>query len=281
MDAVATRNTLARREWLLRTLAELRTLSPRASAMPAYPTITAQDFLDRHYAVNRPALLRGEVAGWPALRLWTPEYLKARIGAAEIEFQGGRGANENYERFKQRHRRRLPFDQFIDLITGKGVDNDAYVTAYNNRNNIAALQPLHADLGFIDHLLTRDVEHPHGMMWIGPAGTFTPLHHDLTNNLLVQITGSKRVLMVAPEEGPRLYNDHHVFSQVRDIEHVDLKRFPGMANLHAMRFDLKAGEALFIPIGWWHQVTAHDFSVSITYTNFRWRNDFHVGFPMK
>jgi hypothetical protein len=36
---------------------------------------------------------------------------------------------------------------------------------------------LHRDLGFLDKFLSRDVSEPHGMMWIGPAGTVTSLHH--------------------------------------------------------------------------------------------------------
>jgi hypothetical protein len=36
---------------------------------------------------------------------------------------------------------------------------------------------------------------------------------------------------------------------------------------------------LFVPIGWWHQVTALDFSVTLTYTNFRWPNRGRESFP--
>lgn len=42
---------------------------------------------------------------------------------------------------------------------------------------------------------------------------------------------------------------------------------------------LEPGDALFIPLGWWHQVTALDFSVMYTHTNFRWPNDFHMSHP--
>jgi len=42
---------------------------------------------------------------------------------------------------------------------------------------------------------------------------------------------------------------------------------------------IEPGEALFVPIGWWHQVESLDFSVTMTYTNFRWPNDGYRGHP--
>ncbi|MFA7604870.1 MAG: cupin-like domain-containing protein [Novosphingobium sp.] len=45
------------------------------------------------------------------------------------------------------------------------------------------------------------------MIWIGPGGTFTPLHHDLTNNLLVQVAGRKQVILLLPADTPNLHND--------------------------------------------------------------------------
>jgi hypothetical protein len=40
-----------------------------------------------------------------------------------------------------------------------------------------------------------------------------------------------------------------------------------------------AGEILFMPFGWWHQVKALDFSLAITYTNFVWLNDSYRNYP--
>ena len=39
------------------------------------------------------------------------------------------------------------------------------------------------------------------------------------------------------------------------------------------------GEMIFMPLAWWHQVRSIDFSVTITYTNFRWPNDGYRDFP--
>lgn len=272
---------LAKREWLLQTLQTQRALSPRASAIIRYGTISADRFLDAHYAANRPAILTGEIRHWPALGKWTPDYLKEMIGPAPVEFQGNRTQNERYERDKDAHRSTMPFDRFIDMISAPapGYGNDAYITAYNSGVNHHALSPLYGDLGRIDHLLDGSAAFSHGMLWIGPAGTFTPLHHDLTNNLLLQITGRKRLLLVPPEETPRLYNDQHVFSRVPDLESAELDRFPRLRGLRMHQVELGPGDALFIPVGWWHQVRALDFSISITHTNFIWPNDAYRTYP--
>jgi hypothetical protein len=271
------RSLAGKSDWILSSLETLRRQSPRKIATKS--GITAQDFLEAHYAANWPVLLSGELAGWPALEQWTTDYLKAKIGKAIVEVQAGRSADPEFERNMPAHRTNLPFDEFIERISN-GSGNDLYLTAYNSASNEAALAPLQADLGFFDKLLNRADARPYGMMWIGGGGTFTPLHHDLTNNLLLQIVGRKRVLMVAPHATPRLYNDHHVYSRVRDLlEPGIIARYPKLEGLYVHQINLNPGDALFIPLGWWHQVSSLGFSVTITHTNFRWPNDFHATHP--
>jgi len=270
---------LRKRDWLQDVRQRIRLLSPQASGVPTATDLSAEDFLDLCYAPGRPVLLRGLAGGWPALHRWSPDYLRAAIGAATVEVQGGRSANPAYERDKQAHRRNMGFDAFLDAIDGAADGNDLYLTAYNSRANAEALAPLRADIGEGDGLLQPGSAAAQGMLWIGPAGTFTPLHHDLTNNLLVQIVGRKDVVVVAPEETAKVYNDHHVFSALGDVEAIDLQRFPLAAGLRGYKLRIEPGDALFLPIGWWHQVRALDFSVSLTATSFVWPNDFHADFP--
>ncbi len=269
---------VAKLAWLMRAIERLRTLSP-TDRIERRQGIGAAQFLEHHYAANRPVLLAGEVADWPAVRLWSPDYLRARIGPMPIEVQTRRADDPDFERNMAAHREIMPFADFIDRITAE-AGNDLYLTAYNSAANEAALAPLHADLGSLDRLLDGAAERPHGMFWIGPTGTFTPLHHDLTNNLLLQIRGRKTVLMAAPGETPRLYNDHHVYSRVRDLtESGIVARFPQLEGLRVHRVVMEPGDALFVPLGWWHQLLATDFSVTITHTNFLWPNDAHKDYP--
>ena len=86
--------------------------------------------------------------------------------------------------------------------------------------------------------------------------------------------------MVNSLDTPRLYNDRHVFSEVRDLTAPGiLEAFPLLDGVRVHKIDLSPGDILFIPVGWWHQVLALDFSVSITHTNFRWPNDVHENHP--
>ena len=185
---------LRKREWLLETVERQRSLAPAAAAIDRRAGLSGEEFLERYYATNRPVVLTGEMADWPALRRWTPEYLAKTVGERVIEYQGGRAANPRFEEEKDVHRRTAPFDAFMALIGEPG--NDAYITAYNSERNAEALSLLSKDLGRLDKFLTREIGPAAGMMWIGPAGTTTSLHHDLTNNLIAQVTGRKRLKIV-------------------------------------------------------------------------------------
>jgi len=239
--------------------------------------ISSDEFLDQYYAPGNPVVIEGALSAWPALHRWTPDYLKKTVGSAPVEFQGGRNTAADFELAKDRHKRTLPFDAFIDLISADGAGNDAYLTAYNSGSNRHALDVLNADLGYLDNYLTKE----HGMVWIGPAGTFTPLHFDLTNNLLAQVVGTKSLILLPPSEAPKLANYRHVFSAVHDITDPDqLARYPQAAQACQFDVELNSGDLLFIPIGWWHQVAAVDFSIMLTYTNFLWSNNGYETFPM-
>ena len=271
---------LRKRDWLLDAMERHRELSPAAVPIERRFELSREEFLESYYAPGRPVILAGEMEGWPARSQWTPRYLRETIGSAVVEYQGGRSTDERFEMYKNAHRRELPFEEFIDLIVGT-PGNDAYMTAYNSERNRDALSVLHRDLGFLDKFLSRDANAPHGMMWIGPAGTTTSLHHDLTDNLIAQIVGSKELKLIPAADIGKIYNHVHVFSEITDLDDpkLDPSRFPLLSQARIYDLTLAAGEILFVPLGWWHQVKALDFSVTITYTNFLWPNDSYRTYP--
>lgn len=268
------RIALQRRNWALSVKQALMALDDApGGGIRRVRGLSPDAFLRDYYAPGRPVIIEGEMAGWPALERWTPDYLKARVGSAPIEYQGNRNEDGLYELQKEVHRHTLPFDVFIDAIV-RNAGNDAYVTA--NNSNRATLQCLFEDVRPLSNYLRGDP----GMPWIGPRGTFTPLHFDLTNNMIAQVVGAKKFILLPPSETQKMCNHRHVFSAVHDIrDETMLRTYPQAREAISYEVELSAGELLFIPIGWWHQVTSLDFSVSFTFTDFRWKNDFYDSFP--
>jgi len=268
---------LARREWLLRTLTQLRDLDPRAQSLEAEPFTGADDFLRDHYACSRPALYRGLIEGWPALE-WTPAGLGARFGEREVEVQWGRSQDPLYEPRSNHYKRRVPFSELCAAIAA-GPSNDVYLTANNGRANAWLAQELLRDvvsegsLGALDAILDPAALFDSTYAWIGPEGVVTPLHHDLTNNLFVQVHGRKRFYLASALEVDALYNHHHVYSSA-SLSQPDFASCPALERVRVFEVELGPGDVLFLPVGWWHEVLGLSASISLTFTAFRWPNAF-------
>ncbi|WP_226595809.1 cupin-like domain-containing protein [Marinobacter nauticus] len=271
---------LEKRNWLLQTADALGRLDPHyAEEIEVREAPDFQTFLKEYYSRMRPVVLKGGVDHWPALGRWTPEYLRKKVGHAEVEIQYGRDGDPDYERNARQHKKRILMRDFVDMVVGGGETNDYYMTAGNTRKSLEGIESLFQEVGdFHKGYRTPETFHRQNLLWFGPKGTFTPLHHDLTNNMLVQLYGRKKVTVYPPFQIPYLYNDKGVFSEidVRDPKH---ERHPLFKNAKGMEVILEPGDAIFLPIACWHVVESLDISISITFTDFGCNNGLHRSFP--
>jgi hypothetical protein len=213
---------------------------------------------------------------WPATQLWNLEYFESRIGSELIEIQFGRQGHANYEIERERLVRRLPFDEFLSMVRECHSTNDFYCTAGNNSFNRAVLAPLWEDVVPIPEYLDSDSS-ADGFFWLGPRGTVTPFHHDLTNNFMAQIIGRKLVKLVSSYETPLMRNNFHCYSEWHNDD-LGAATSNSTEVPHVLQCVLEPGELLFLPIGWWHYVEGLDITTTMTFTNFRWYNDFHSSY---
>ncbi len=103
-------------------------------------------------------------------------------------------------------------------------------------------------------------------IWLGPAGTVTPLHCDYDDNLLAQVWGRKQLVLYPPHHAPYLNLrecNPVLFASGWNPEAPDLGAMPMARYATPIQCVLKAGEMLFLPAGWVHHVRALDFSLSI------------------
>ena len=264
---------LRKRDWLLRTYEEHRRLLPNAAEIPRRTGISKDEFLEKYYAAHLPVILTDLVSDWPAMTRWSLDYFEEKIGGdTEIELQFGRDQAEDYEIRNDDFKRRLPFKTYLSMLRRGERTNNYYCTANNGSYNRGVFDPLWEDIRPLPDFLEPNAAHD-GFFWLGPPGTVTPFHHDLTNNLLVQVIGRKRLLIASSYQTPDMRNHRHVYSHWTGKDFApDAPAAPGKPRL--IECMLEPGEAIFLPIGWWHYVEGLDMTVSLSFTNFIWRNDF-------
>lgn len=271
------RNRLAKHDWVLETQRRMNRL--RDTEVLRRHKLSRDEFLDAYYSAGRPVIITGMLDDWPARRKWSLDYFKQRCGEREVEIQFGRDADAQYELRKTAHRKTMLFGDYVEMVRHAERSNDFYMTAYNEGKNRAALDALWQDIVQIPEYLDGNGS-TQGFLWFGPAGTITPFHHDLTNNFMAQVLGRKRILLMPACEIANVYNHEHCFTHV-DGRTIDLQRYPRMAGVQVLSCTLNPGEVLFLPVGCWHFVEGLDISVTVSFTNFLWDNDFTGEYPQQ
>jgi hypothetical protein len=265
------RQRLAKRDWQLACQAKLEAMQPSAELLPRRHLLGAADFARDHYFTNRPVVLTGLIDTWAARHRWSFDYLAQLPGETIVEVQTDRDRDPSYEISSDKHRAKMPLSELLPLLRHDQPTNDFYVTANNGGHNRAALAPLWNDIGPLPGYLIEQTDQD-GFLWIGPRGTLTPWHHDLTNNLLVQMVGRKKITLVSPSQTPAMRNFRHCFSSfATDAAFAEL---PETERPQVLSCILHPGEILFIPLGWWHHVQGLDATIGLSFTNFVWDNDF-------
>ena len=265
-------------ESVMGNLQRMWALDPDYAHVEKRSQVPLDEFMRRYVVGCRPVVLTGVAHDWPAMQRWSPQDLKARFGHLDVEIQAERSANPRYEEDKLQHRRQVRLADFVDQVLAGGVTNDYYMTANNEALRRPEFAPLLADIGSLPPLCDPAQLAQRSSFWFGPAGTNTPLHHDTIMLFHTQVVGRKRWRFISPLQTPKLYNYNNVFSPI-DVDHPDDQRYPDFRQAQMLEVVVEPGETVFLPLGWWHQVTSLDVSLSFSYSNLAIPNDYRYDNP--
>jgi hypothetical protein len=229
----------------------------------------AQPALRDAMASCRPVLLRGLVGHWPLVAAGRApaafrDYLARFDAGGEMEaffgdpriagryYYGDDLAGFNFER------RTMPLKAALDAMIDH-LDKPGSQTIYAGS--------LPAD----DYLPGLALENPMPLLpatvqpriWIGHASNVS-CHYDTADNLACVVAGRRRFTLYAPELIDRLYPgpiDHTMAGQPVSLaasSAAGAALYPRFAEARdrALVFELEAGDALYLPKLWWHQVEA-------------------------
>lgn len=234
-------------------------------------------FYQRHVAANLPVIFTDLVTRWPAFSRWTPDDLATRFGDVEVSVTLGREADPAYDMHHAKLASKMPLREFVRRISTVGESNDLYMVA-QDENLQSGLGALIDEIVVPDGLLAMDRVIGGSALWLGPAGTVTPLHHDTSTILFCQVYGRKRFLLIPPWELDVCDGATAMYAGV-DPERPDRDRFPWFDDVWVEAVTLEPGDALLLPVGWWHHVRALDTSISVALNNLVTPNRFDDYLP--
>ncbi|KAH7316198.1 hypothetical protein KP509_21G082400 [Ceratopteris richardii] len=179
-----------------------------------------QDFIRDWFQPQFPVVIESAMENWKA-RSWTLDTLIKKFGQTTVHIELSRWHKEEkrWADFRDLYKDKalapkeeifipqypILLEDFINIFLRDYEDQTAPVKGYLAQqqllNDLPELaegieDPEYANIG--SGIYQRNV-------WLGPAGTITPLHRDPYHNVLAQVWGSKYIRVYAPTETEKLY----------------------------------------------------------------------------
>ncbi|XP_068310808.1 lysine-specific demethylase JMJ31-like isoform X1 [Pyrus communis] len=236
------------------------------------------------------------------------DYLQERVGLCVVEAMLSDSAPVFYGDIRSHERVPLPFSAFIGLCKkrmhhsedGSCVKSDRHglpdaSSEYDSKPYEDAPHQIYlAQVPIINTeteervqlgSLREDIQTPAFLedkvlvainLWMNNAQARSSTHYDPHHNLLCVVSGCKQVVLWPPSASPMLY-PMPIYGEASNHSSVPLEN-PNFSNYpraqclmeHSQKVILQAGDALFIPEGWFHQVDSDDLTIAV---NFWWRSN--------
>ncbi|XP_050203422.1 lysine-specific demethylase JMJ31 [Mercurialis annua] len=252
---------------------------------------------------NVPAVFNGCIKQWKAFTRWNPangglDYLQEKVGTSTVEAMLSRTAPVFYGDLRSHERVPFPFSTFIDnckqhmLKADQGHDQPAVVSIAEEEHSPQKIYLAQVPIVNTEDLervqlgaLREDIQMPVFLetkepasvnLWMNNAYARSSSHYDPHHNVLCIIAGRKQVTLWPPSASPSLYpmpiygeaSNHSSVS----LENPDFSLYPRAEGSlgYSQVVVLHAGDALFIPEGWFHQVDSDDLTIAV---NIWWRSN--------
>jgi Cupin-like domain len=240
-----------------------------------------------------PCVVPGIARHWPALHSWGPEYLKKTTGGVMVDVRETLGAPRNVYQ-NTAIGGSITFADYLDWVMEMASSDDLQRIAAECQDAADIMRKigdagfnrsyyLDVDLACLSPRLLVDVDAPpwyrraplRALLWLGVLGTSCGLHADVTPNCNVQVIGRKSFILFSPSQTRLLYRARRSTHCGFDPNDPNYERYPLAERARGMECTLEAGDALYIPVGWYHQVTV--VSLWAINVNFFWPRPFLQG----
>lgn len=196
---------------------------------------------------------------WPAFHRWNMQFFKKTYGDVQVTINYNLPDNISpYLHDAQLYTKQMCLADFFEEMPNETRG------CYLAQSEITIFSQLENDFNF-NELIPAKEHHSktYTYLWIG-KNTRSGLHYDFEDNFLVQVLGVKKVFLVAPKYAQYVYPlpENFLKSQVNPMN-PNFEMHPKFKHVTLFEGELKAGEILFIPKGWYHYIYSPEESISI------------------
>lgn len=201
-----------------------------------------------------PVVYRGAVAHWPSVQGWSFDHLAAHARDMQVQLvQGNREAGTTVLE-------QATLKAYLRKLSCYTThDAPGYLKEFDL---LAALAELASQAPLRSLLPSGGLSSIRG--WIGPPGSGTGLHRDLLHNVQAQVLGCKRWRFVRPglvERLGQVSSKYDAWAVLASQDAMALR-----CGGHPQDFlwaDLRPGDLITVPAGWWHEVDNLDATVAV------------------
>lgn len=210
-------------------------------------TISKEDFYNNYVKKQKPLVIEQLTADWPAYNKWKFEYMKNMAGEKTVPLYDDRPVSHK-DGFNQAHAQ-MKMSDYIDLLQSKPTNYRIFL--YNLMKQVPKLRE---DFKWPDIGLSLVKQLP--MLFFGGQNSRVFMHYDIdySNILHFHFQGIKQCILFAPSETPYLYKVPFALISREDIDldNPDFEKWPALDKAQGLICNLKHGEMLYMPEGYWH-----------------------------
>lgn len=222
-------------------------------------SISNEAFRNRYLLPQKPVVIKGLTEQAPAGKKWTLDYIKEVCGDVKVDVFDN--ANKNEATAFTKPDLQMNFRDYVANIS-RPEPSTLRMFLFNMFKKKPELR---AD--FPCPSLMKGVLGRMGFMFFGAQGVKVRIHQDMdmSNVLLTQFYGRKKVVLIAPEYSDLLYKLPLNTHALVDLDSPDYKKYPGLEYIETLECVLEPGDSLFMPSGYWHYITYMDGGFSVSY----------------
>lgn len=232
--------------------------------IPRIRNISKEDFIENYVKPQKPVVIEQLIEDWPAYKKWSLDYIDEVAGDRTVPLYDDRPISSKFK-FNEPHLK-MKMSEYISLLKSKPTNYRIFL--YHLMKEVPALQK---DFKFPDMGLRFLKQLP--MLFFGGENSKVFMHYDIdfANILHFHFHGKKQCILYPPSQSKYLYKVPHALISREDIDFTnpDFEKFPALKEAEGYVTNLNHGETLYMPEGYWHQMTylTPGFSMSLRATS--------------